>query len=166
MKTGKVIISLFLLLTYVIGYAHSLLPHHADTEAVEQSSMNIDGKHHHHNHMQASPSENSKNNRLIEHEHHYDDGLFDLIVCLINEVEHQENDCNFDFYDLANPIAIENKANSKHNPVKARFVAVFVAVLNLSIQNNKPATINPEFTIVYNAPPITQSPNRGPPTLA
>jgi len=158
-KIGKVIISFFLLGAYIIGYAHALLPHHQEMDAVEQSVMNIDGKHHHHHH--ASQSETFASQQSIQHQSHFDEGVLDLLVCLINEVEHQENDCNLDFYDLAKPEMI-----SENDLVKARFVAVFIAVRNLNIQSKNEGTPSIGADIIYHAPPIILSPNRGPPTLA
>jgi len=157
-KIGKVFISLFLLMSYIIGYAHELLPHHQEMDAVEQSVINIDGKHHHHNHT--SPSETKENKRLVSHQNHFDEGVLDLLVCLINEVEHQENDCNLDFYDLAKPEMI-----IKNDQVKTRFVAIFAVVLNLNIQIGNEGCPSIGTDIFYHAPPIIQSPNRGPPTL-
>jgi hypothetical protein len=160
-KIGKVIISLFLLMAYIIGYAHALLPHHQEMDTVELFALNIDGEHHHHSHSQKTPDLESENNNLISHELHYDKGFFDLVYCLISDVEHPENDCNLDFYDFAKPELISSKNN-----VKVRFIAVLVAVMIPGFQNENATDIATGSPVVYQSPVLQQSPNRGPPLHA
>ena len=149
-------------MTYVIGYTHTLLPHHQETNADEQNIAIIEDEHHHHDHHQHTPEvDASEDHQHISHENHYDEGLLDLVVCLISEVEHPENDCNLEYYNLVKTkVVIQNKL------LKARFVAVFIAVLNLSGQSESSSEYGAGNNLVYQPPLLLNTPNRGPPTIS
>ena len=160
-KTGKVIISFLLLLTYVIGFTHTLLPHHQEVNTGEQLIATLKGEHHHHRHHEHNTNvEDIEDHQHISHENHFDTDFLDLVICFISEVEHPENDCNLDFYVFAKP-----ELNSEKNGAKVRFVAVYMSLLNLGTKSENTTEYRVGNDIIYQSPPIDYSPTRGPPSL-
>ena len=149
-------------MTYVIGFTHTLLPHHQEVAAGESQVIAVEGEHHHHRHIEHHANADAvENHQHIVHENHCDEDFVDLVMCFISEVEHPENDCNLDFYDFTKPELI-----SENNGVKVRFVAVYMTLLNLGVQCENTTEYHIGTDIIYQSPPIDYSPTRGPPSLA
>lgn len=86
MQFKKAIISLSLFFAYSIGFSHGLIPHchHSDSSTPSETEHiaehHFHDGHHHNNH--------SSEHFHIAHQKHYDEGLFDFIVCLLSESGH------------------------------------------------------------------------------
>lgn len=125
MLNGKFIISVFLLLTYFIGWTHELVPHfhHAHTENHAHGEIkNSQDNHHHHNH-------NMEGN--TEHVDHVDESILDVFLCLISGMEHSTNDCAIHNYF---PSSI--KRVGKKQMETASVICVFQGFYTLPILEN------------------------------
>tara|TARA_B110000967_G_C18768568_1_gene501800 strand:+ start:422 stop:880 length:459 start_codon:yes stop_codon:yes gene_type:complete len=146
----KIIISLSLLLVYSLGFAHNFIPHcHDVNEAfVEHSDLG----HHHHQHA-AEHVHAEENHQHVSHGSHMDENLYDFLVCILFEMEHQEHGSVFHYLPLAEKLVTENQT-----------ILAVVAVSSLSSINNlsKPKN-NVVIVSGYFSPLINELPLRGPP---
>lgn len=80
MNFNKIIASLFLLFTYLIGFTHNVIPH---------CHHNADANHTHlEHHEHHTGSHDQGNDRHVSHNDHLDEGVLDFIICLLSETEH------------------------------------------------------------------------------
>ncbi len=79
---------LILVLVYLIGLAHNLVPH------VDAFPLDNDVPHLHEHHTHTGKSQPAGHSRDIAHADHYDSGLYDLLLCFLNESEHSGGDCH------------------------------------------------------------------------
>jgi len=96
MKITKIIISLFLLLTYSLGIAHNIIPHQhdgADHQHVSEGHQE-DGHHH-------LSNDSNTEHKHIPHGDHFDEDMYELLVCFLHQSESKENDCNKQHYTPA-----------------------------------------------------------------
>ena len=139
MKIGKILISLLLLLTYSLSYAHSLIPHchgldcevHGTTHGVKADS---DQKHHHHQ------NENPYSGHF-EHD------------------EHCDEDCTFPIY-IVGITADELNKNFKNKG----FVAVLLSFFKELELSSRPSDYERNCMDNFLSPDIKNAPHRGPPT--
>lgn len=150
MQIKKIIISLSLLLVYSLGFAHNLIPHcHGVDEAfVEHSDLG----HHHHQHA-AEHVHAEEDHQHVSHGSHIDENLYDFLVCILFEMEHQEHDSVFHYLPTAQKLVTKNQTNPVIVPV-----ATFSAINNLSKPKN-----NVVIVLGYFSPLINELPLRGPP---
>lgn len=121
MRLLKTIISITLLLTYVLGFGHSLTPH---------CEINCNGlneeKHLHEHHQHDGDDHLNSEHDHVEHGDHFDEGWVDYLVCLFSDVEHHGSNCHTHYVVSEENIqwnkSIEKNAdqNNKSN------IAVFV----------------------------------------
>ena len=160
MEFKRIVISCLLLVTYTLGFAHSLIPHceAGDTEhqiAAHEGS----NSHHHHEHHQHAPEDNVDHEHII-HNGHLDGGLYDFIVCLLSDAQHPRNDCNLQHYL---PAITNDKIDTKIS--KTRLVATLFALCCIIIQNEELPSFSSELAN-YLSPHIEHTPYRGPPSFS
>jgi hypothetical protein len=153
MKIIKSIISVSVLLTYSLGFAHTLVPH-----CQELISGEYQTSHHHHKHHQHQPGEEKNpNHEHILHENYFDAGVYDLILCILSETEHPSNECNVDHY-----IPVNGNDNLKEL-TKAKLLAVLFTLFQFPEQSDTLSDYIGEDVAIYQSPPLDNSPSRGPP---
>jgi hypothetical protein len=155
MQIGKIVISFLLLLTYSLGFAHNLIPHCQKFYSVESNSHQEKEKEKHHHEDLSSDHEH------IQHEGHYDEDLYDLLVCFLNEMEHPANDCNVEHCFPART----NDASSKVF-AKAKFITALLTVIAHVDESEQTSDYGSDSDAIYLSPPIDDSPHRGPPSLS
>jgi len=151
----NIIISIILLLTYSLGFAHNFIPHNHDigTEVHEHSHENEEHKHHHH------ASEEKSHNDDISHGDHFDEGFYDLILCFLHDANHHEDECDNHYYI---PAKSNNSLSKKSNQLK-----LAATLLASTINIKQPELIsNLDFNsnLFYHSHKIEGSPLRGPPS--
>ena len=87
----KTIISLVLILSYTVGFAHNFIPHCSDVHTGENHSK-VEHNHEHHNHD--GHDSLIKDHSHVEHGDHFDEGLIDYLVCLLEGVQHHDHSCD------------------------------------------------------------------------
>ena len=156
MKIIKPIITVFLLLTYSLGFAHNLFPH-----CQELISGEYQASHHHHEHHQHESGEgtNPEHEHII-HEGHFDAGIYDFIICFLSEMEHPANDCNIENY-------VPAKANDNLKELtKAKLIAVLFTLFRFTEQFETLLEYSRADVTIYLSPLLDNSPHRGPPSLS
>ncbi len=154
----KFCISLFLLLTYTFGFAHNLIPHCQELATGEKQNIS----HHHHEHHKHKPDvKPSYEHGHIVHEGHFDENIYDLIVCILSELEHPADNCHSSHYILAS----QNNDLTKQLS-KVKIVAVLFSLLNFTNQRKPLSEYSCEVAVQYSYPPLDNSPNRGPPSFS
>ncbi len=148
MSARKVWFSGLLLMIYSIGYAHELLPHCHIDHPVDHIAH--EAGHHHHEHL---PHDALAHDHIV-HDQHLDHGLFDFVICLLNEWKHPL----VDMPHLSMPAANANAGSVK----------TFVSLLCFSaIVDPVESKIDPHPDLVLQpAGPdliLSNCPHRGPP---
>lgn len=149
-------ISIILLLTYSLGFAHNFVPHNHDTEITVHEHSHEESGHSHHHH--AAKEQAHQEHKHISHGAHFDEGFYDLLICFLHDADHHEDECDNHYY-------IPAKANntSTNNLLPQQLVATIIA-LSVEIEPTE-LTYNIEVNsrINYRSPSIENSPLRGPP---
>ena len=153
----KVLISILLLITYSLGFSHNLIPHTHNVESEEHTIAHQKGEHHHHYHQNET---RKQGHEYITHGDHYDENIYDLLVCFLHNADEQKEMCSFELY-IPSPSnrALANKIE------KVKLLAILAA---LSTEIEQPKIIFSEFTylkIKSSPSPIENSPLRGPPEV-
>lgn len=141
MSKFKVIISCVLMLTYLMGSAHTVISHDESEHAHHQTE-----DHHHHSHEYDLAAD------VNSHHHH---NVFELLAHLLSELNHSSN----------KTLLIE-----KISSVKASIInpLSFFSVLYVANQIEEPNLNRQEsnyLTFNYLSPLINNSPHRGPPAV-
>lgn len=160
MSPKKLVISLFLLFTYTLGFTHDLIPHsHLGDDALHSTTEQHYDHHNknHHDHQHGHHGE--MNLEHIVHADHMDDGLIEYLMCVLGESHHGTTQNDRCFYTIANV-----KDILKIRRAKDSFTTLMFA-LNADLNDNTlSGIINPEVKVAYHPPPILRAPNRGPPS--
>ncbi len=159
MITKKIIISIILLLTYSLGFAHNFIPHHHDTETEIHKHSHEDEGHHHHHH--GSEEKSHEGHEHISHGDHFDEGLYDLIVCFLHDANHHEDECDNHYF-----IPTKNSNRKTQNSQQLKLVAV---LFSLSVEITQPeltTNLDVNSSIAYRDPSMEDSPLRGPPSIS
>lgn len=151
MEFKKVAISLFLLLTYSIGFAHNLAPHCGDFSG----DMEI------HTHQHCDKSETISNHNHVDHNDHYDDGIFDYLACLIHETENHETECA-----IEHCFTISNNSTSVKKINKLYIAIVFTSFIQPIIHSKTIGYYSKNKQRNYSSPPLEDSYLRGPPFIS
>ena len=158
MNIKRIIISIILLLTYSLGFAHNFIPHQHDSETETHNHVH-DDKHEHHHH-------NKTNGLEVDHEHiphgnHFDEGLYDLLVCFLHETDFHSDDCD-------NHYLTPTKANSRFSDRSLQLFAIVNTLFSTTLESEESSTdfIELDITSKYRSPSIENSPLRGPPVLS
>lgn len=159
MQFVKSIISLFLLLTYSIGFAHDLIPHCHVDEAMEYMIEEHGEKHHHLEHHNHAKIEDLDDDDVL-HENHLDDSLFDYVVCLLSELQHNE--------DLAHQHYISATINndSEKGFAKTKLLAVLLITCFELTSDESFVPIDRYNESYSQLPFVVSPPHRGPPFLS
>lgn len=84
----RVFISLILILTYTVGFAHNLIPHHSD---VHEFGNHTEVAHNHAHHVHDDINSLEEDHSHVEHGDHFDEGLLDYLICLFEGVHHHHS---------------------------------------------------------------------------
>jgi len=158
MSIYRSVISIFLLLSYSIGFAHGLVPHSQENaNGVEPDTDNYDQFHQHkqHSHDQIAAIAH------FEHLDHCDDNMLDLLICLMDDTEHPCAEENAAFYT---PSITGNTPSNKYVPVN--IIAVLIAVFTDSGEDEDLVRSNFGAHLTQLFPPLFDAPFRGPPTVS
>ena len=114
MNLKNIILAYFLILSYTLSFAQSLIPH---------SEGLIDGKHihdlsHEHHHTHSKVHSHSTGDHIV-HADHLDESFYDYLICIFSDLEHGESECAF-----------EHEAPTQEVNISFLFVDVFYAVIN------------------------------------
>lgn len=154
MRLKQVIISLLLLFVYSFGFAHSMMPHEHGFYAQNEPEFH---DHEHHDH--ANDIEVNKSH--IDHNDHCDEGLFDLILCVLNDFQHHNHDCEDEHLNFENSKRLTN--TNVNNSASFTFSSFKKVALIHYFDCLKLPTVNRRFCINYISLSQTNSPLRGPP---
>jgi len=160
MRAKQIIISFFLLFVYSISFAHSLSFHEHGFYAEHQYGF-IEGNGAEHHHQHHSHDNSSHKDTHINHNDHCDEGVIDLIVCVLSDfTNHQHNDCHFEHQFNSESKRIVNQPNLEFSAIFS--ASYFFQFKNYS--NLKPSTnqLNKDFL----CPLIDSQSQRGPPFLS
>lgn len=91
MQFKKAIISLILILSYTVGFAHNFIPHCSDVHT-DESHSKVEHNHAHYTHEGHDALEEDHSH--VEHGDHFDQGLIDYLVCLFEGVQHHDHSCD------------------------------------------------------------------------
>lgn len=160
MNIGKVVISFFLLVTYLFGFAHSLIPHQQWFESnFHAIAYQEKGNHLHHHHVLDEQIDSDHEHVL--HGNHYDTGLYNLIICFFSETEHPVNSCEIQHY-----LPVESNNASTKALTKAKFVTILIAIV-LNAEQSEPNSIcSTDSKVKFLSHPLGDSPYRGPPSIS
>ncbi|MCK5369947.1 MAG: hypothetical protein KAQ62_15410 [Cyclobacteriaceae bacterium] len=157
MNFGKAVISFLLLLTYSFGFAHNLIPHYQELDPHNYiSTIN-----HHQHHQHVLEEKISSDHKHISHDNHFDEGLFDLLVCFFSETEHPLSGCEIQHHLPPETIDVSTKKLSKGN-----FVAILFAIILKAKQSEQNFICKTDSKAIYLSPLLEDSPYRGPPSIS
>jgi len=152
-KIKNIILAYFLILSYTLSFAHSLVPH---------SEGLIDGKHmhdlsHKHTHSHSKIHSHSTDDHII-HADHLDESFYDYLICIFSDLEHGESECAF-----------EHETPSQEVNISFLFVDVFYAVINYhsidTILDQVKINGKDLQNAIYSPPQQNTHSLRGPPSL-
>lgn len=152
MKILKPIISVFLLLTYLVGFSHNILPHHHFDEAQPYTHLEM--------HEHANVNEYDYDD--VKHKSHLDDSFIDYVLCLLSEVKHPTS------YKVdKHMVSFQKEANS----LKEKFIVSFLSlVFSFNPDSSaQPTIIKPNNRVVFLGSPIPFIESfsfRGPPSIS
>jgi hypothetical protein len=130
-----------LLLTYSLGFAHNLEPHCSDSS--EQNHTHAP-THEHHQHMD-----------------HYDGGVSDFLICLVQETGNPEPECSAEhFFTISSNDLFLRDVN------KLQAVIVLSIVLNIEVKSTPISKYIKDIGKTYLSPLINDNPFRGPPVFS
>ena len=154
MALKKIFISLTLLFVYTFSFAHNLVIH----DHAEDNDIHAVTEHHHEHHVH--DANHQENGEHITHNNHCDEGVLDLLICVINDFGHHHNDCKIAEFDIESKrLSNLNKQNSKK--IK---LANFNFYLRLAPFVIKDKTQFRDHQLIVYAPPfLSQTSSRGPP---
>ncbi len=153
MQLKRTILSLVLLLSYSLGFAHNLLPHCSNPDQFSHSHHQT---HEHH----TDAGDHASHAEHIAHDNHEDEGLYDFLLCLLSEVDHHYHDelnTDFTFSKISelNLDFLKIKINAVLNEIKKPSVfASFIPTVEVDLQRS------------YSVPLIGHERHRGPPVIS
>ena len=142
-----------------MGFAHSMVPHCDYTSLVEDASQSENGKHHHHSHHEHDSNEDDgSDHEHVYHKNHFDASIYDLVLCVLNDIEHKENDCSTEYFaNQKNPTEFLSKYELKN------FLSVLISFSSINESKDIQPFFDCEIASLYLSPLISNSSNRGPP---
>jgi len=154
MQLKRAIISFVLILSYSLSFAQSLVPHCSDLNSLEHSH-DLERAHQHQH--KAQHDDSNENHSHITHNNHFDEGVYDLLICLMSDSEHGASDCCNQQLPSVSRVSIVLFQNDL-----AKAVSTFIAVFSLSISSEKDDYFDLIETI-YRSPQVNALSLRGPP---
>ena len=165
MQWFKTTISLMLLFSYTVVYAHNAIPHeHGDGVHLHQHEPA--GPHcveaiteDEHDHLHDTGQEHTHHKDLM-HKDHVDHGFVDYMICAFSEAEHPDT-------DTEHHPCIQPQLERVAQQLRPQVVATLVAIAAITVPDDETVSprYGPEVAVIYAAPPLYASPHRGPPTL-
>jgi hypothetical protein len=153
--TKKIILSILLLFTYSLGFAHSFIPHQHTTETHEHVHEENGHTHHHH----STKEQAHQDHEHITHGDHFDEGLYDLIVCFLHDANQHQQEC-----DLLYVIPTKTNNTSTNKSQHLKLVATQLVFPLKAEQAQSIHQVEANSTICYRSSSLEDSPLRGPPT--
>ncbi len=158
MNAIKTSISFVLLMVYTIGLVQGITPRCNHYSVVEHVSNSGDEHHHkHHDHGQNEPADHAH----VEHNGHLDDGAFDLLICVLEDIAHSESN-NDDCHCVP---TITNRTASDWT-AKLRLLVVIVPFAILPEISIKTTYIFSPSRVMLSSPLLSDLPQRGPPSIS
>lgn len=155
MKLKHIFISVFLLFVYALAFAHNMMPHEHGFFSEHQPEAH---KHEHHSH-----DTSGEDIPHLHHNDHCDEGIVDLILCVLNDIHPHHNDCTEEYFKP------ETKERLKINPNQGYDkLSDFGVLLSKNIDHFKigKTKLNYfDFKNTYDGIYQNSSPLRGPPQL-
>ena len=148
----RTIISMLLIFTYTVGFAHNLIPHCNDDHT---NGVHVE-THHHAHHTHASDDRSAEDHSHVEHGDHFDEGFLDYLVCLFEGIQHHDNACDVECYPQANQVKY-----STENLVSTD--AVIATLGNQFHIENTSVKINSDVQQIQSQKGLDTSPGRAPP---
>lgn len=159
MQLIKQIGSILLLLVYSLGMAHGAIPHSHYVGMTNSFVLEHGVEHngHHHHYHNANYTENHTH---VAHGAHFDNGLVDLLICLLSESEYE------DIADLFFGGASVNGVSM--DLAKIQLAAVFAPFFTFEVAEVEiiAAHGRSEADILYCYSHTDSSSRRGPPTVS
>tara|TARA_R110002072_G_scaffold238038_3_gene395446 strand:+ start:3443 stop:3901 length:459 start_codon:yes stop_codon:yes gene_type:complete len=152
MQFGRIIISFFLIFSYSFGFAHSLVPHCSDSSPVEIN--------HQHKHQSELNNSHEKHEHIV-HANHFDEGIYDLLICLMSDSHNGTSDCCTQHVS-SNTSSLS--AVLSNNDI-AKLVSSFVAIFGIA-ENNEKTHFSELSDVIYTSPEVNAHSLRGPPSIS
>ncbi len=151
------IISSILLLAYCLSFAHNLIPHchHAIGQLAIPHTHAVQHEHH-----EEGDHHGDENHTHIAHQGHLDEGLVDLLVCLLTETEHPGSDAGEHF------VMPNTELHKLDISSKIQITSMLIYWLFDFSEDCTLLVARPEIHSDYTAPLLAHSPLRGPPTIS
>ncbi len=154
MQIKRAIISFVLIFSYSLGFAQSLIPHCSVTDA---EHSHIAENTHQHKHKEAH-DDSHESHTHISHDNHFDEGIYDLLICLMSDSHHGASDC-------CTQHVTSNASNLtivlSHSEL-AKVISTFVAVFAI-VEEKEPTLLSDYNVAFYASPEINAQSLRGPP---
>lgn len=155
MQFKKTIISLLLICSYSFGFAHNLIPHCTTPHSLGNQIET--GHHTHDHHAHEEHHSNEKDHSHVKHGDHFDHGFLDYLVCLLEDVHHDDSSCDLECYTPINEYkSSEYEKNQNLEPIIVNSSVVW------SFEASLP-TINRIVLSGISKLSVKQDPDRGPP---
>lgn len=153
MQIKQSILAFFFLALYSLGFGHGVVPH------CDNRDDQIEN-HHHHEHHEHNNEEPVDDGHVV-HDDHFDEGIYDYIICLVSDLEHNDSDCNMHHCTKVNLRDTSIKQSSK-----AKLLAVVSVLFNVEIFV-KPTMVYGETASACISPPFLKNvSHRGPPIIS
>ncbi len=155
--TKKLILSIFLLFTYSLGFAHSFIPHVHTSESQNHEHVHEENGHAHHHHH--SLEQVNQDHEHISHGDHFDNGFYEVLICFLHDVNPHKDECS-------HPYFIPGKSNntSSNKSQQQKLVATrLISPLKVE-QTEVIDRLAANARICYSSPSLEDSHLRGPPT--
>ncbi len=162
MQLKRMFISVTLLLTYAVGSVHALVPHCHHAESGVQLSADHHRQHHHRHQHHEHDDDPSGEHHHVMHRDHLDDGLMDLLICILSETAHSGASVD---QCLLNSKVLNKLPTDAWSKVKLTAVPVTIAGIDDKVLDPAPAcrSVPPGLHgTAHNA----SSPHRGPPLVS
>ncbi len=133
---------------------HGAIPHSHYGELADSFEH---GGHHQHHHHDANYTENHTH---VAHDGHFDNGLMDMLICILSEADQT---------DIADLFIVSNSQNEVSlNQAKLQFAAVLVSFVTLDVEEIAPQVVvsSSDFDLSYRYSHISSASRRGPPVVS
>ena len=153
MQMKRTILSLVLLLSYSLGFAHNVLPHCSNPDQFS------------HSHCQTHVHHNEEGLHDIGHEHsahdnHEDEGFYDFLLCFFSEVDHHYH------YELNTDFTFSKISEINLDFLKVKIHAVLTEVQKPRVFESFVSTREVEDSSTYSIPIVGHERHRGPPQMS
>jgi hypothetical protein len=153
MKLKQIFISLLLLFVYSLAFAHSIMPHEHGFYAEHQPET--------HNHEHHIHTDNEIETAHLHHKNHCDEGIVDLILCVLNDFHQHSDDCEDENIIFENSKRLTNSVENDLEIYLASNFSAYSNTINYVTVNSK--YFDFESSNICNELSKDNSPLRGPP---